>query len=173
MSRVRVLFTTAALVAGAISLSTPSSAQCVPNNFPANWLQQQENAGGHTIANHVGWADWQLTNRLMGNNPPLAAGSYPAANPPEPVWSAAQATIAQGLTARAQAINLWAANAGLNAPRAEAFQAAATIGRVATQQAPANVFNTQTFCVVLRADGNGGCRVLTSFPTPALHGYCN
>ena len=173
MSRVRTLLTTATLIAVTLSLSAPLKAQCVPDNFPNDWLQQQENLGGHTIASHVGWSDQQLTNRLQGPNPPLAAGTYPASQQPDPIYRAAQTTIAQGLASRRQAINAWAANAPFNAPRAETFQAAAAIGRVATQQHPANVVDTQTYCVILRANGAGGCRVLTSFPTPALQGYCN
>jgi len=173
MSCVRTSLATAAVVASTIALATPLKAQCVPDNFPNDWLQQQENLGGHTIANHVGWTDMQLTNRLQGNNPPLAAGTYPASQQPDPIYRAAQTTIAQGLASRRLAINAWAANAQANAPRAEAFQAAATIGRVATRQHPANVVDTQTYCVILRANGAGGCRVLTSFPTPALQGYCN
>jgi len=173
MSRIRTSLATAALIASTIALATPLKAQCVPDNFPDNWLLQQENNNGHTIAEHVGKSDQYLTNRLQGNNAPLAAGTYPASQQPDPVYLAAQTTIAQGLASRRQAINNWAANANVNAPRAEAFQAVAAVGRVATRQQPANVFDTQTYCVILRANGNGGCRVLTSFPTPALQGYCN
>lgn len=173
MSRVRTLLTSIALIAGTIAFSTSPQAQCVPNNFPNDWLQQQENLGGHTIARHVGQTDMDLTNRLQSPNPPQAAGSYPASALPDPRYLAAQTTIAQGLATRRQTINAWAATAPQNGPRSETFQAAAAVGRVARQTAPANVVDTSTFCVVLRADGNGGCRVLTSFPTPALVGFCH
>jgi len=173
MSRFRNSLATAALIFGTIALAVPANAQCVPDIFPNDWLQQQENLGGHTIDRHVGKTDGQLTQRLINSPNIAAAGSYPASALPDPRYLAAQATIAQGLASRRQTINNWAATAHANAPRAEELQAAAAIGRVALQTQPANVFDTQTYCVILRANGVGGCRVLTSFPTPALHGYCH
>jgi Bacterial CdiA-CT RNAse A domain len=114
MSRVRTLLATIAMTAGAaIYLSASAHAVCIPNNFAANWLQLQENAGGHTIARHVGRTDNQLMARLQ-NQGLNAVGSYPSAGAPYPA-AAAQATITAGLAVNRAAINNWANGAGANA----------------------------------------------------------
>ena len=165
MSRVRTLLTTAAIVAVALSSSMPAQAVCIPNPIPANWLQLQENAGGHTIALHVGQTDLQLTQRLANNPNIPAAGSYPAAAPPAAVYSTAQATITAGLATNTVAINNWANNAANGARQAYNYVAPAVIGRVATRN-PIQVANTTNYRVVFQALGGGNCFLLTSYPTP-------
>jgi hypothetical protein len=171
MSRVRNLLTGAAF---ALASVVPAQAVCIPANFPANWLPVQENAGGHTIARHVGRTDNQLTARLQ-NEGLNAVGSYPTAGPPTP-WTTAQGTISAGVTVNRNVINNWAANANVNATMAYNYVSAANIGRVATWDnglPPAPVVgNTCTFRVVVRATGAGNCYVLTSFPTPPGGANC-
>ena len=116
MSRSRTLLRTAAIVTGLLALPVTAQAVCIPNNFPANWLQQQENAGGHTIARHVGQTDIQLTTRLQ-NQGLNAVGSYPSSGAPYPA-AAAQATITAGVAANRNVINNWAANANAGATMA-------------------------------------------------------
>jgi hypothetical protein len=165
MSRVRTLLTAALMAGAAVCLSASAQAQCAPNNFPANWLQQQDNAGGHTIARHVNQSDQLLTTRLANFPHIPAAGSYPA------LVATAQATITAGLTSNAGAINNWANHAANGARQVYDYASAANIGRVATRNAPpppaAIVSNTCTFRVVLHALGGGACYLLTSYPTPA------
>lgn len=176
MSRSRTLLTTVAIVTGLLALPITAQAVCIPNNFPANWLQQQENAGGHTIARHVGQTDMQLSTRLQ-NQGLNAVGSYPSSGAPYPA-AAAQATITAGVAANRNVINNWAANANAGATMAYNYVTAppATIGRVATwnnANPPAPVVNnTCTFRVVVRATGGGNCYVLTSFPTPPGGAAC-
>lgn len=176
MSRARTLLTTAAIVSTLLGLPATAKAVCIPNNFPANWLQQQENLGGHTIARHVGWTDIQLATRLQ-NEGLTAAGSYPSSGPPYPA-AAAQATIIAGVGGNRIAINNWAATANAGATRVYNYVTAppAIIGRVATwnnANPPAPVVNnTCTFRVVVRATGGGNCYVLTSFPTPPGGAAC-
>lgn len=170
----RRLATLALLVAASITLSASSKAQCIPDNFAGDWLNQQEQAGGHTILKHVGQSDQQLMDRVNARRAPRAAGSFPADNPPAPYnYSTAQTTITQALAARRNALNVWANGADEGDRRAVSVTAGGTIGRVVTRQAPANVFNTPYFCMVLEANGDGTCYLLTSFPTPAANGYCN
>lgn len=165
MSRIRTLLATSALVAGAILLSSSAQAVCIPNPIPANWLQLQENAGGHTIALHVGQTDLQLTQRLANNPNIPAAGSYPASAPPAAVYTAAQATIVAGINTNTVAINNWAANAANGARQAYNYVAGGTIGRVATRN-PVQVNNTNNYRLVFQALGGGNCFLLTSYPTP-------
>lgn len=176
MTRTRTLLGTAAIALTLVGGAATAQAVCIPDNFPGNWLQLQENAGGHTIARHVGKTDVQLTTRL--NNEGLnAVGSYPTSGPPYPA-AAAQATIIAGVAANRNAINTWAANANNGATTAYNYVTAppATIGRVATWDngnPPAPVVNnTCTFRVVVRATGGGNCYVLTSFPTPPGGAAC-
>ena len=175
MSRIRVSLAVATFVAGAIALTAASHAQCIPDNFPNDWLQQQENAGGHTIAKHVGQSDQQLMDRVNGRRGPRAAGSFPASDPPAANYTAAQTTITQALALANQrnALNVWATGADEGDRRSVAVNAGGTIGRVVTRQAPANVFNTPYFCMVFEANGDTTCYLLTAFPTPAANGYCN
>ena len=176
MSLTRKLLGTAALATALLGWSAVAQAVCIPAIFPPQWLQQQENAGGHTIARHVGQSDLQLTTRLttQGLN---AVGSYPSSGAPYPA-AAAEATVISGVTANRVAINNWAAGANAGATMAYNYVTAppATIGRIATWNnaaPPAPVVNnTCTFRVVVRATGAGNCYVLTSFPTPPGGAAC-
>jgi hypothetical protein len=172
MSSFRLLLAPAALVV--LALSTPSHAQCIPDRFPADWLQQQENDGGHTIARHVGKTDQQLIARVTPRRGPRAAGSFPASQPPAANYAAAQATIAAQLGPEADAINAWADDAEEGDRRADDYASNVTIGRVAARVPGRNpvVMNTCTFRTVLEANGDGTCYLLTAFPTVPPQGVC-
>jgi hypothetical protein len=167
MSRIRNLLIGAVIVASAFASTAPVQAQCVPALIPANWLQLQENAGGHTILLHVGQTDMQLTQRLINNPNIPAAGSYPA-DPPPTVYTTAQNTITAGIANNTVAINNWAANANVGDRQAYNYNAPGVIGRVATRNPPNApvVNNTNNFRVVFQATGGGNCYILTSYPTP-------
>lgn len=172
MSSIRMLLAPVALIA--LALSTASHAQCIPDNFPADWLNQQELAGGHTIARHVGKTDQQLINRVAARRGPRAAGSFPASQPPAAAYAAAQATITAKLGAETDVINAWADDAEEGDRRADDYAAAGTIGRVAARVPGRNpvVMNTCTFRTVLEANGDGTCYLLTAFPTVPAPGAC-
>jgi len=169
MSRSRTRLATAALALGAIALASPLHAQCIPMNFPGNWLQQQENAGGHTIARHVGKTDLQLAQRLAQNPHIAAASTYPN-------LAGAQGTITAGLATNRNTINNWANGANNGQSQAYNYAAAGNIGRVATRNPnappPALFTNTCTYRAVIRATGGGNCYLLTSFPTSPAPGAC-
>jgi len=169
MSRIRTSLFATALIGLTLAMSSTLYAQCIPALFPVDWLQTQENAGGHTIASHVGRSNLQLTTRLQ-NQQLDAVGTFPSSGHPYPA-AAAQATITARIAVDRIAINNWAAHANLNATRAYNYvaQPLATIGRVATWNngnPPAPVVNnTCTFRVVVKATGGGNCYILTSYPT--------
>lgn len=170
MSRIRTLIAALLLAGGPVCLPATAQAQCVPNPFPAGWLQAQEVAGGHTIARHVNQPLAQLINRIFNANV-LAAGSYPTV-------AAAEATITAALTANAAAVNAWRATGGIGgvpvnvgATRSFDYANAANIGTIAfTVGNPPNAIGwsqTCAFRVVMRAMGGNTCRLVTSFPRPA------
>ncbi len=170
MSLTRKLLGPAAIATALLGWSAASHAVCIPANFPVNWLQQQENAGGHTIARHVDKTDQQLAQRLANDPNIQEASSYRTAmaNP--------QATITAGLASNRNAINTWAANAANGQRRAYDYVAGADVGRVASRNPaappPALYANTCTFRAVLRATGGGNCYLLTSYPTTPDPGDC-
>lgn len=165
MTRMRALLTTAALIGATVSLAASAQAVCIPNPIPANWLQLQENAGGHTIARHVGQTDLQLQQRLQNNPNIPAAGSFPASAPPAANYAAAQATITANIAGNTNAINTWANNAANGARQTYSYLTLGVVGRVATRN-PNVVNNTNNFRIVFQATGGGNCFVLTSFPIP-------
>lgn len=151
--------TALALFALEILLAPAALAQCIPANFPVGWLQQQENAGGHTIARHVGRTDAQLVQRLH-QNPNIAAASTYTDLP------TAEAFIEAGLTVQGAVLNQWAVNAQVGARRADNFVGNNVVGRVAFPPPNLqNIVNSNLFRTVLQATGQGGCFLLTSFPT--------
>ena len=163
MSRIRILLASVALIAGTVTLSVPAHAVCIPASFPANWLELQEELGGHTIARHVHKTDIQLINRLLNVSQLSTAGSFPDK-------AAAQGTITAGLATNRKAINTWAARARVQAMKAYSYVAAppVTIGRVAfrpnTPQMP-KVVTTCTFQATFMATGGGNCYLFTASPT--------
>ena len=164
MSRVRMLLASATLVATTALASSSALAVCIPENFPVNWLRQQERAHGHTIRRHVGKTDRQLTDRLRSSPRLLDANSYPNSVP------FAQQTITTGLASDAGAINAWALRVGNAQPEAFDFADANgnTVGRIARRNPTpppfANISNTCAYRAVLKPTGGGNCYLLTSYP---------
>jgi len=173
MSRIQACLAGLALIATA-GLSTPAKTQCIPDQFPADWLQQQENAGGHTIDRHVGKSDQQLIARVTPRRGPRAAGSFPASQAPAAAYAAAQATITAKLALDADGINAWANDGDEGDRRVDDYAANATIGRVAARVPGRNpiIVPTCTFRTVLEANGDGTCYLLTAFPTVPAPGVC-
>src|SRR5260370_26963379 len=52
------------LAALLLLFSSLAFAGCLPDDFPARWLDEQERLGGHTVSLHVGKSDQQLLHRL-------------------------------------------------------------------------------------------------------------
>jgi hypothetical protein len=153
------------VLSASLMSSVPALAQCVPNPFaPAlNWLQAQENAGGHTIARHVGKTDQWLITRYNNNVNIAGASTYA---------SVATATqfIQAALAIERVAYNAWEANANVGDRRASTTNLAAPIGRgVAHAARPAtlaDVQNENQVRAVMVKSGAGACYLLTSYPTP-------
>jgi hypothetical protein len=151
----------AIVIASCIALAQPAAAQCIPAHFPQNWLQQQEQAGGHTIALHVGKTDAELVQRLQKDPNIQAASTYTDQQTAEDAITAALANLRQ-------AINNWAQNAHNGQRRVDNFapQGGEVVGRVATRPpGPQNVHDSTQFRTVIQATGGGNCYLLTSFPT--------
>ncbi len=155
----RILFPwLAGAVLGGCLLIGPAFAQCVPTVFPSNWLQAQEDLGGHTIARHVGKADEWLVNRLRKSSRISAASSY---------LNTATATthIQSALTAKAIMLNRWVRDAPAGATRAIDYNAAKVLGLVALRPPKVtNIINSKTLRAVMRATAGGTCFLLTSYP---------
>jgi hypothetical protein len=143
------------------AVSQPTIAQCIPANFPSNWLQAQEQAGGHTIARHVGWTNQQLINRL-NNSPDIAnASTYSDLR-------SATTNIPSALSSYRNNLNNWASNSNVpvGATRAVDFNAGQVVGRVAFRPpAQTNIRNsTQLRAVMKKSSATGECILLTSYP---------
>jgi hypothetical protein len=150
----------AAAIALVPLLGGAAGAACIPDILPADYLRQQENAGGHTIARHVGKTDAQLVQRLADDPRIRAASSYTDA-------ATAQANIAAALAADRVAINIWAAAAPDRATRAWDAGSAAVVGRVASRPPGlGNIARSTHLRVVIRKTGADTCLLLTSFPIP-------
>lgn len=135
-----------------------AAAQCVPAAFPPDWLQEQEEAGGHTLARHVGWTDRQLVERLR-NSPNIAAAST------YPDRETAAAAIQAALVQNAAALNRWVRGAPVGATRAVDYDAGREIGRVASRPPGLdNIAPGQRLRAVVRKTRDGGCLLLTSYP---------
>ncbi len=144
------------------AVSQPTFAQCIPANFPPNWLQAQEQAGGHTIARHVGWTNQQLVNRLT-NSPQISnASTYTN-------LQSATTTIPAALSSHRNNLNNWASNPNVpvGATRAVDYSVGQVVGRVAFRQPTLkNIRNsTNLRAVVRKISTTGECLLLTSYPT--------
>lgn len=133
-------------------------AQCVPTVFPVNWLQGQEDFGGHTIARHVGKTDEWLVNRLRKSSRISAASTYPSAE-------TAATHIQAALTAKAAMLNRWVRDVPVGATRAVDYDAKVGIGRVALRPPKmTNIIKSKKLRAVMRATAGGRCFLLTSYP---------
>jgi hypothetical protein len=150
----------AIVTASCIALAQPAAAQCIPAGaFPPNWLHQQDAAGGHTVALHVGKTDAELVQRLQKTPHITEASTYTD-------YATAENAITAGLGPLAAAINNWAKAAAPGDTLPLNFGAGGIVGRVATRPPGlANIHNSMNFRTVIRATGGGGCFLLTSYPT--------
>ncbi len=142
----------------------PALAVCVPDNFPNNWLQNQENAGGHTIARHVGKTDQWLVDRYNNNYHISGASTYATAQ------TAAQ-HIQAALAITKVGYNAWEPNANDGARRAVTTNLGYTVGRGVNAPSPrpaavGDVQKLDRLVTVIEKTGAGVCLLLTSYPTP-------
>jgi Bacterial CdiA-CT RNAse A domain len=155
--RARALCLAAVILAPA---ATTASAACIPDAFPGDYLQQQEAAGGHTLARHVGRTDAELVRRLRRDRRVRNASTYLAA-------AGAQADITGALAADRSRINAWAADAPYGATRAWDAGRDHIVGRVAARPPGlGNIADASHLRVVVRKTGATTCLLLTSFPIP-------
>ena len=158
----RVLFFVAALgLAGTVAVFRGADDDgCVPRQFPDKWLEIQETQGGHTIERHVGKTDQWLAQRLADQPKIPAASSFNDLKD-------ARLGIRAALSLNRARINNWAASAGQNKRRAYDYDGQYFIGRVVERgNPPAPSEKSNDLKLVLEADGEGGCRLLTAYPTP-------
>ena len=158
----RVLFFVAVLaIAGTIAVVRGSGdGGCVPRQFPNKWLETQETAGGHTIARHVGKPEQWLLDRLAKQPKIPAASSFTD-------LEKARLGIRAALASHRARINNWAASTGRNKRRAWDYDGQYIIGQVIERgAAPGEISRSSDLKVVLQADGEGGCTLLTAYPTP-------
>ncbi len=152
------------VIAVGLLSSRPALAACVPDNFPNNWLQNQENAGGHTIGRHVGKTNQWLVNRYNNNYHISGASTYAT------VLTATQHILA-ALAITQGGYNAWEPNANIGSRRAMTTNLGYTVGSgVHTPTArPADVGDVENFdrlITVVEKTAAGACRLLTSYPTP-------
>jgi hypothetical protein len=146
-----------AVAAILLTLARPAAAACVPAHFPADWLRQQEAAGSHIVARHVGKSDAWLVQRLLDDPRIAEASSYTD-------LATAQASIEAALIRHRDAADRWAAHAPANATRAWDYRMPSAIGRVASRPPGLdNVASARRLRVVLRKVA-GGCVLVTSYP---------
>ena len=142
----------------------PALAVCVPNSFPNDWLQNQETAGGHAIARHVGKTDRWLVDRYNSNYHISGATTYATAQ------TAAQ-HIQAALAITQAGYNAWEPKAKIGSRRALTTDLGYTLGRGVNAQTPrpakvAEVDNLDRLVTVIEKTGDGVCLLLTSYPTP-------
>lgn len=157
-----IFFVGVLAIAGAIAVlrDTDDGGGCVPAQFPDKWLEAQERAGGHTLARHVGKDDAWLTERLANDPRIPAASSFNS-------LADARLAIRAALTEHRARINNWATNAASNRRRAWDHDGSFFMGRVAERGDPDGVPDRSTdLKVVFKADGKGGCTLLTAYPIP-------
>ncbi|NEP11258.1 MAG: hypothetical protein F6K14_13815 [Symploca sp. SIO2C1] len=143
------------------SVSQSVSAQCVPTNFTSDWLQQQEALGGRTIARHIGKSDQQLVERLIDAPRISAVSTYYD-------LTSATTNIQAALIANASTLNNWVTGAAIGEKRSINYSPSATppFGRVASRPPSlSNIADSSKLRVVMKKTENGGCLLLTSYPT--------
>jgi len=143
----------------ALLLSVAAQAACLPNNFPARWLEEQEQRGGHTLAFHVAKSDRQLLDRLSQDRRLREESSFSDATIAEKsVQSALQKNRAQ--------IENWAAKAKPRQRHAWHFRAEEIVGRGATRPAgPDHIEDRTGITAVVMKVADGSCILFTAYPS--------
>lgn len=152
------------VIAVGLLSSRPALAACVPDNFPNTWLQDQENAGGHTIARHVGRSDQWLVNRYNHTYHLRGSSSYAT------VQTATQHIQAALAIAQAR-YNAWEPNAHDGNRLVVTTNLGYTVGYgvFAPTQRPADVEDVEDvdrLLTVMEKTDDGICLLLTSYPAP-------
>jgi Bacterial CdiA-CT RNAse A domain len=147
----------ATLLAGS---ALPALADCVPREFPGDYLEHEEAIGGHTLTRHVGKSDEWLMARLARDAHLHVASSYIDRE-------TAEAAIEALLRRHRDRLNRWAERAPDGAEFTLRGAAERPIGRTAWRPVgPDHLADTRTLVVVVKKAGAASCLVLTSYPRP-------
>lgn len=142
------------------SIVRAASAQCVPADFPTDYLERQEAAGGHTLARHVGKSDDWLMTRLAGDWHLHFASSYSD----RATAAAAIETLLERHRAR---INRWAEHAANGAEFTVRGAVDHPVGRTAWRPVGLDhLAESRTLVIIVKKDAPASCLVLTSYPGP-------
>ncbi|HEV2548568.1 MAG TPA: RNase A-like domain-containing protein [Stellaceae bacterium] len=140
------------------SIARAASAQCIPADFPADYLERAEAAGGHTLARHVGKSDDWLMARLASDAHLHVASSYIDRE-------TAEAAIETLLSRHRDRLNRWVERTPEGAEFTVRGAADRTIGRTAWRPVGADhLADSRTLVVVVKKAGAASCLVLTSYP---------
>ncbi len=144
------------------TFSSGALAECVPANFPNDWLQDQEDAGGHTIARHVGKSNQYLVDRYNNNINIQGASTYATE-------LSARNAIQAALTTKRDDFNHWMINADVGQTKADTVDTGATVGRgIYGTTRPVNagdIHEQNSVRLVMRKKTDLICYLLTSYPT--------
>jgi len=155
--RLFVLPLLTALLAGN---ALPALADCVPTEFPPDYLEREEAAGGHTLARHVGKSDAWLMARLAEDAHLHFASSYADR-------AAAEAAIETLLDRHRVRLNRWAERAPDGAEFTVRGAADRPVGHTAWRPVDADhLAESRTVVVVVKKLDGAHCLVLTSYPAP-------
>lgn len=145
----------AAFLAGS---TLPARADCVPGEFPRDYLEREEAAGGHTLARHVGKSDDWLMARLKSDAHLHFASTYLDRE-------TAEAAIEALLSRHRERLNRWAARVPEGAEFTLRGAADRPIGRSAWRPVGTDhLADSRTLVVVVKKAGAASCLVLTSYP---------
>jgi hypothetical protein len=140
-------------------LAAPAAAECIPAALPHDYLQRQEDAGGHTLARHVGQPDRSLVARLMQDRRLRFASSYTD-------LVTAEDAIEFVLDRRRADINRWEQRAAATAELTIHGTLDRPVGHKAYRPAtPAHVSERSTIVLVIKKIDDGRCLLLTSYPS--------
>ena len=157
-------FVAGLVIAVGLLSGLPALAVCVPDNFPNNWLQNQENAGGHTIDRHVGKTNQWLVDRYNDNYHISGASTYATAQTATQHIQAALAIAQVGY-------NAWEPHANRGNRRAVTTDLGRTAGHgvfTPTERLAdvGDIEDVNRLVTVIEKTGAGACSLLTSYPTP-------
>jgi hypothetical protein len=148
----------AATVVVLLSLIGPAAAECVPPEFPSNYLQRQEQEGGHTIARHVGKSDIWLMERLGRDQRLRFASSYSD-------LATAEDAVERVLSRHRTEINRWERTHGRNSETTVRDTLPQPVGHTAYRPIEsAHVAERRTIVVIVKKIDDGSCVLLTSYP---------
>jgi hypothetical protein len=155
----RIGLTSIASLAVLLSLSSLAGAGCLPENFPARWLDEQERLGGHTVTLHIGKSDQQLLDRLNQDRRLREESSF--AN-----FAVAEKSVESALQKNRANIEAWAARAKPRQRHAWHFRTDEIVGRGATRPAgPTAIAGRSGVTAVILKSADGSCTLYTAYPS--------